>query len=130
MLNIHLLWKWWIVTLVYLVMLTLLALSVSHGAHDYGKTEKELMKEEALNICRPCKWSGFFRACFIFSLFVFCYYKSYDTMLKYKIMFNQLIKPGKFPSFNSEAIHLLFCNNSIVPPTIMYHLFFVQKKKK
>ena len=41
-------------------MLTLLALSVSHGAFDYGKTEKGLMKEEALNICTPFKWSGFF----------------------------------------------------------------------
>ena len=49
--------KWWIVILVYLVMLTLLALSVSHGVLDYGKTEKELTKEKALNICRsfrPC----------------------------------------------------------------------------
>ena len=98
-------------------MLTLLALSVSHGALDFGKTEKELMKEEALNICRPFKSSGFFHVLALSSFFfVFCYYKSYDTMLKYKIMFNQLIKPRKLP-FNSEAIHLLFCNNSIVPST-------------
>ena len=45
----------------YLVMLTLLALSVSHGTLNYGKTEKELVKEEALNICRPFEWPGFFR---------------------------------------------------------------------
>ena len=36
----------------HLEILTLLALSVSHGILDYGKTEKELMKEEALNISR------------------------------------------------------------------------------
>ena len=33
---------------------TLLALSVSHSALDSGKT-KELLKEEALNICSPFK---------------------------------------------------------------------------
>ena len=108
----------------------------------YGETEKELMKEEALNICRPFKWEGFFLcACFIFSLFVLCYYKSYDAILKHKIMFNQLMKPRKFPlillkgsSFNSEAIHLLFWNNSFVPPTVFSHnhyvsLIFCSEKK-
>ena len=53
-------------------MLTLLALSVSNCALDYGKTEKELMKEEALNICSPFKWSGFFRV-LAFSLFSLCF---------------------------------------------------------
>ena len=56
-------------------------------------------------------------------------------MLKYKIMFNQLIKPREFPSFNSETIHLLFCNNSIVPPTPFRHnhyvpLIFCSEKNK
>ena len=50
-------------------------------------------------------------------------------------MFNQFIKPREFPSFNSETIHLLFCNNSILPPTPFRHnhyvpLFFVQRKIK
>ena len=45
--------------------------------------------------------------------------------LKYKIMFNQLIKPREFPSFNSETIHLLFCNSSIVPPTPFRHNHYV-----
>ena len=39
---------------------TLSALSVSHGAFDFGKTEMELVKEEALNICSQFKWSDFF----------------------------------------------------------------------
>ena len=39
---------------------TLSALSVSHGAFDSGKTEMELVKEEALNICSQFKWSDFF----------------------------------------------------------------------
>ena len=46
-------------------------------------------------------------------------------MLKYKILFNQLIKPKKFSSFNSETIHLLFCNKSIVPPTPFRHNHYV-----
>ena len=99
---------------------TLLALSVSHGALDSGKTKMELVKEEALNICSLFKWSGFL--CVLASssvclCFVHCYHKSFDAMLKYKIMFNQLSKPREFPSFNSETIHLLFCNNSIALPT-------------
>ena len=38
---------------------TLLALLVSHGALDSGKTKMDLVKGEALNICSPFKWSGF-----------------------------------------------------------------------
>ena len=85
---------------------TLLALSVSYGAAlDSGKTKMELVKEEALNICGPFKWSGFFCVLSLSSVclcFVHCYYKSCDAMLKYKIMFNQLIKPREFSSFNSD----------------------------
>ena len=56
-------------------------------------------------------------------------------MLKYKIMFNQLIKPREFHSFNPEAIHSLFLTIvlSLQPhlgTIIMYHLFFVQEKIK
>ena len=32
--------------------------------------------------------------------FIHRYYKSYDGMLKYKIMFNQLVKSREFSSFN------------------------------
>ena len=70
------------------------------------KTKMELVKEEALNICSPFKWSGFLCVLALSSVclcFVHCYYKSYDVMLKYKIMFNQLIKLRvAFPSFNSD----------------------------
>ena len=56
-------------------------------------------------------------------------------MLKYKVMFNQLIKLRGFPSFNSETSHLLFCNNSIDPPTPFRYNNYVSfntgsKKKK
>ena len=66
-------------------------------------------------------------ACFIFSsvVFVHCNYESYDAMLKYKIMFNQLIKPREFLSFNSETIHLSICNDSIVPPTPFRHNHYI-----
>ena len=117
---------------------TLLALSVSHSALDSDKTKTELVKEEALNICSPFKWSGFLCVLALSSVClcsVHCYYKSYHAMLKYKIMFNHLIKPREFPSFNSETIHLLFCNSSIVPPTPFRHnhyvpLIFCSEKNK
>ena len=56
-------------------------------------------------------------------------------MLKYKIIFNQLIKPREFPSFNSEAIQLLFCNNTIslqphLGTIIMHHFFLYSEKNK
>ena len=49
-------------------------------------------------------------------------------------MFNKLIKPREFPFFDSERIYLLFCNNSIVPPTPFRHnhhvpLIFCSEKK-
>ena len=75
---------------------TLLALSVSHSALDSSKTKLDLVKEEACNICSPFKWSGFLCVLALSSVclcFVHCYYKSYEAVLKYKIMFNQLIKP-------------------------------------
>ena len=116
---------------------TLLALSVSYGPLDSGKTKMELVKEEALNVC-PFTWSGFLCVLALSSIcfcFVHCHYKSYDAMLKYKTMFNQLIKPRECPSFNSETIHLLFCNNSIVSPTPFRHnhyvpLIFCSEKNK
>ena len=116
---------------------TLLALSASHGALDSAKTKMKLVKE-AINICSPFKWSSSLCVLALSSVclcFAHCYYKSYDAMLKYKIMFNQLIKPREFPSFNSETIHLLFCNNSIVPPTPFRHnhyvpLIFCSEKNK
>ena len=82
---------------------TMLALSVSHGALDSAKTKMELMKEEALSICSPFKLSGFLCVLALSSVclcFAHCYYKSYDFMLKYKIIFNYLIKPKEFSSFN------------------------------
>ena len=112
---------------------TLLALSVSHSALDSGKTKMELMKEEALNIWGPFKWLDFVCVLALSPVclwFVYCCYESYDAMLKYKIIFQQLFKPREFPSLNLERIHFLFC---IVRPTPFrhnrYHLFFVQKKK-
>ena len=60
-------------------------------------------------------------------------------MLKCTIMFNVLmrkrVKSREFPSFNLETIHLLFCNNVIVPPTLFRHnhylpLIFCSEKNK
>ena len=112
---------------------TLLALSVSHSALDSGKTKMELVKEEALNICSPFKWSGFLCVLALSSVclcFAHCYYKSYHAMLKYKIMFNQLIKPREFPSFNSATIHLLIRHNHYVPLIFCSEKNKVNKKRK
>ena len=116
MLNIPLFWKLWIVTLVYLM---------------------ELVKEEALIICSPFKWSRILCVLALYSFclcFFHCYYQSYDVMLKHKIMFHWLIKSREFPFFNSRTIQLLFCNNSILSPTPFRHnhyvpLTFVLKKQ-
>ena len=88
----------------------------------------DLVKEEALNICSPFKWSGFSYVLALSSVclrFVQCYYKSYDAMSKYKIMFNQFIKSREFSSFNSETIWLLFFKNNIVPQTPFRHNHYV-----
>ena len=94
-----------------------------NGALDCGNTKMELVIEKALNICSTFKWSGFLCVLALSSVclcFVHCYYKRYDAVLKYKIMFDQLIKPREFLSFNSETIHV-FCNNSIGSPTPFRH---------
>ena len=57
---------------------TLFALSVSHSGLDSSKTKMDLMKEEALNICNPFKWSGFLRVLALSSVclcFVHCIIK-------------------------------------------------------
>ena len=105
---------------------TLLALSVSYFALDSGKSKMELVKEEALSICNPIRWSGVLCVLDLSSVFfVHCFYKSYEAMLKYKIMFNELIKPRKCPSFNSNTVYFLFCSNSIIPSTPFRHNHYV-----
>ena len=116
---------------------TSLASSVPQGALDSGKTKMKLVKEEGLNICSSIKWSGFLCVLALSSVclcFVQCYYISYDTKLKYKIMFNQLMKSKEVPSFNLETIHLLFCDKSIALSTPFRHsqyvpLIFLSRKE-
>ena len=100
---------------------TLLVSSVSHGTLDSGKTKMELVNK-ALNICSPFKWSGFWCVLALSSVclrFVHCYYKSYDTTLNYKMMFNQLIKPSQllfitwFIVINTAPLTESFCNRSL-----------------
>ena len=91
----------------------------------------------------PFKWSDFLCVLALSSVclcFVHSYFKRFDTILKYKTMFNQLIKPGKCPFFNwfylfFKTIYLFFCNSSIVPPTRFRHnhyvpLMFCSEKNK
>ena len=109
---------------------TLLALSVSYFALDSGKTKMELLKEEALSICNPIRWSGVLCVLDLSSVFfVHCFYKSYEAMLKYKIMFNELIKPRKCPSFNSNIVYFLFCSNTLRVPIFAIFANFGQFRK-
>ena len=88
---------------------TLLALSLSSGALDSVKTRMEQVKEEALNICSLFIWSDFLLVLTLSSVcfcFAHCYYKNYDVMLKYKIMFNQLIKARQNLNSNSLMVEL------------------------
>ena len=67
---------------------TLLALSISHGSLDSGKNK--MVNEEALINCCPLRCSGFLQLLTLSSVclrFVHCYYKRYDTKLKYKRKF-------------------------------------------
>ena len=102
---------------------TLLVSSVSHGTLDSGKTKMELVNK-ALNICSPFKWSGFWCVLALSSVclrFVHCYYKSYDTTLNYKMMFNQLIKPSELTSFN----HMVHCNQHCTVNRVILQLIAV-----
>ena len=106
---------------------TSLALSVSHSALNSGKTKMKLVKKKH-SIFVVHLNGQVFCVCLLYLQFacvLLIAILSYDAMLKNKIMFNQLIKPREFPSLNSETIHLLFCNNCIVPPITFRHNHYV-----
>ena len=82
-----------------------LAISVSHNALDSNKTKVELVQNEAINICTSFKWGRFLCALDLASVCsssVQCYYKNTGSILKYKLMFSQLIEPRLFNPFSSE----------------------------
>ena len=103
---------------------TILAISVSHNALDTNKTKAELVQREALNICSAYRWCGFLCVLALSSVSlstVQCYYKSFGSSLKYRLMFNQLIQPRCANYLSSEKIHLLFCSNLFEPPVPFCH---------
>ena len=107
---------------------TILAISVSHNALDSNKTKGELVQNEAINICTSFKWAGFLCVLGLASVCsssVQCYYKNTGSILKYKLMFSQLIEPRLFNPFSTEKIHLLFCNNTCEPPVPFMHNHYV-----
>ena len=80
---------------VFISIDAILAISVSHNALNSNKTKGELVQNEAVNICTFFNWSGFLcvlglaSAC---SSSDHCYYKNTGWILKYKLMFSQLIE--------------------------------------
>ena len=107
---------------------TILAISVSHNALDTNKTKAELVQREALNICSAYRWCGFLCVLALSSVSlstVQCYYKSFGSSLKYRLMFNQLIQPRCASYFSSQKIHLLFCSNLFESPVPFCHNHYV-----
>ena len=86
----------------------ILAISVSHNALDSKKRKGELVQNEAINICTSFKWAGFLCVLGLASVCsssVQCYYKNTGSILKYKLMFSQLIEPCLFNPFRSEKLY-------------------------
>ena len=84
---------------------TILAISVSHNALDSNNTKGELVQNEAINICPSFKWAGFLRVLGLASVCsssVQCYYRNTGSILKYKLMFSQLIETRLFNPFSAE----------------------------
>ena len=52
-----------------------------------------------------------------------CYYKSTGSILKYKLIFSQMIEPRLFNPFSSKEILLLFCNICEPPVPFMYNWY-------
>ena len=68
-----------------------LAISVSHNALDSNKTKKELIENEAINICTSFKWAGFLCVLGLASVCpssIQCYYKNTWSIFKYKVQTN------------------------------------------
>ena len=107
---------------------TILATSVSHNALDSNKTKGELVQNETINICTSFKLAGILCALGLASVSsssVQCYYRNTGSILRYKLMFSQLIEPCLFNPFSSEKILLLFCNNACEPPAPFMHSYYV-----
>ena len=123
-------WKSWIVTLVYLVRLKPCKHYQFHILLLILVKPKWNWWKKALSICNPIRWSGVLCVLDLSSVFfVQCFYKSYEVMLKYKIMFNELIKPRKCPSFNSNIVYFLFCSNTLRVPIFAIFANFGQFRK-
>ena len=103
---------------------TILAISVSLNTLDTNKTKGEHVQRDALNICSAHKWCGFLCVLALSSVSlstVHCYYKSFGSSLKYRLMFHKLIQPRYANYLSSEKIRLLFCSNLFEPPVPLCH---------
>ena len=107
---------------------TILAISVSRNALDSNKTKGELVQNEAITTSTSFKWAGFFCVLGLASVCsssVQCYYKSTGSLLKYKLMFGQLIELRLLNPFSNEKFHLLFWNKTSEHPVPFMHNHYV-----
>ena len=99
----------------------ILAISVSHNVLDSNKSKGELVQNEAINMCTSFEWAGFLCVLGLASICsssVQCYYKSSGSILKYNLMFSQLIEPRLFNPLSSEKLICCF-------PTALMSLQFL-----
>ena len=97
----------------------LLPMCVSKDCLDSNLTEDDLVRKEAILNCSGHKWSSFLCILGLSSVFgtnIFTYYPDCGE-LRYKLLFNRLIKPRQHNhSIDLDAIHLLFCFEGRVEP--------------
>lgn len=106
---------------------TTLAISVSQNALNSVKLRECWFKMKSwvyvLLLKRLCLCVlGFALVC---SNKVQCYYKSTGSLLKYNLIFSQLIESRLFNPFSNEKVHLVFCNNTINSPVPFVHNHYV-----
>ena len=106
---------------------TILAISVSHNALYSNKTKGDLVQNEAKIYVRLLRGLDFYVSLVLHqSVQVQCnVIANIGSILKYKLMFSQLVEPRLFNPFSTEKIHLLFCNNTCEPPVPFIHNHYV-----
>ena len=109
----------------------ILCMSVSHASVDSGLQGTDLVKVEAVCICKSFKkWSGFISILSLSSVIsrrISTYYPDFGPE-KYKAMFNQEIIPRcsvSVKSLPSFSVHVLFCYDGDLPFGSFQHNHYV-----
>ena len=102
-------------------------MSVSAHSIDSVRSRGELIKGEALHICCTYVWSSFLcvlALSTVCSRRIQCYYRTFGSCLKYRLMFSQSINSRNINK-STETVHLLFCYEGDNLPDPFKHNHFV-----